>query len=326
MNHSTKGFFCIAASTVLFSTMEIALKQIAGDFNPVQLNFIRFSIGGLFLLPFTVSYLRRKGIRLKAIDLLFFLLTGFAGITVSMAFYQTALIETPASVVAVIFSCNPVFTAIFAALILKEKINVFTIFSAVLAAAGIIFIAAPFNISVSPVRGIVLTICGATAFSLYGVLGRTRSSRLGVMAVACFSFIAAGLEMLLFIFISHLSPAISFLNNTGLNIFTEIPVISGIKLINLPVLLYVSIFITGLGYTLYALAIRNTSAQAASSVFYIKPFLAAVLSYIILNEVIGLTTAVGIALISVGSIFTLIKPKRSDKGLSPVRMPERKAS
>ncbi len=313
MNHSTKGLFCIAASTVLFSTMEIALKQIAGDFNPVQLNFIRFTLGGLFLLPFTISYLRRKGIRIKAIDLLFFLLTGFAGITVSMAFYQTALIETPASVVAVIFSCNPVFTAIFAALILKEKINIFTIFSAVLAAAGIILIAAPFNNSASPVQGIVLTICGATAFSLYGVLGRTKSSRLGVMAVTCFSFIAAGLEMLILIFISHLSPAISLLHKAGLEIFTSIPITSGISLTNLPVLLYVSIFVTGLGYTLYALAIRNTSAQAASSVFYIKPFLAALLSYFILNEVTGFTTAVGIALISAGSVFTLIKPKKPAK-------------
>ena len=42
-----KGWMYIVISTILFSTMEIALKEIAGDFNPMQLTMTRFLAGGI---------------------------------------------------------------------------------------------------------------------------------------------------------------------------------------------------------------------------------------------------------------------------------------
>ena len=39
------GYLFIALATILFSTMEIALKLISADFHPMQLNFIRFNRG-----------------------------------------------------------------------------------------------------------------------------------------------------------------------------------------------------------------------------------------------------------------------------------------
>ena len=39
-----RGYLFIALATLFFSTMEIALKEVAGLFNPVQLNLTRFLI------------------------------------------------------------------------------------------------------------------------------------------------------------------------------------------------------------------------------------------------------------------------------------------
>ena len=50
-NGIEKGYWYVLVTTLLFSSMEIALKSIAGQFNPVQLNFSRFLVGGIFLLP-----------------------------------------------------------------------------------------------------------------------------------------------------------------------------------------------------------------------------------------------------------------------------------
>ena len=47
-----KGYMYITLTTLIFSTMEIALKLVSNNFNPIQLTFTRFFIGGLFLLPF----------------------------------------------------------------------------------------------------------------------------------------------------------------------------------------------------------------------------------------------------------------------------------
>ena len=38
--------------------MEVALKLISGQFNPIQLNFSRFLVGGLVLIPFAVRELK----------------------------------------------------------------------------------------------------------------------------------------------------------------------------------------------------------------------------------------------------------------------------
>ena len=79
-----KGFLYIVIPMFLFSSMEIALKIAGGQFNPVELNFIRFLIGGLALSPFAVLHLKKNGIKMSAYDLGRCALTGFVIVVVSM--------------------------------------------------------------------------------------------------------------------------------------------------------------------------------------------------------------------------------------------------
>ena len=53
-----RGYLYIAVTTLLFSSMEVALKLISGQFNPIQLNYSRFLVGGLVLIPFAVRELK----------------------------------------------------------------------------------------------------------------------------------------------------------------------------------------------------------------------------------------------------------------------------
>jgi len=114
-----KGYLYIALTTIIFSTMEIALKLVSGAFNPIQLTFTRFFIGGLFLIPFALSALRKKHSSISTSELRYFAFLGFLGTVVSMGLYQLAVQNTQASVVAVLFSCNPVFVTILAFFLLK---------------------------------------------------------------------------------------------------------------------------------------------------------------------------------------------------------------
>ena len=56
------GYVFILLATLFFSSMEVALKTVAYDFHPMQLNCTRFLIGGLLLLPFGLKSLKKKGI------------------------------------------------------------------------------------------------------------------------------------------------------------------------------------------------------------------------------------------------------------------------
>ena len=59
-----RGYLYIAVTTLLFSSMEVALKLISGQFNPIQLNFSRFVVGGLVLIPFAVRELKKRSLKL----------------------------------------------------------------------------------------------------------------------------------------------------------------------------------------------------------------------------------------------------------------------
>lgn len=300
-----KGYICIILSTVLFSTMEIALKISSSSFNPIQLTFLRFLIGSVVLLPPAVSSLKKRGCRLHLKDFAYFALLGFICVVVSMVLFQLAILYAPASVVAVLFSCNPVFVVLLAFLFLDEKISGAKIVSMVISLSGIIFVMDPAKMTVS-LEGIILTLLAAVTFAIYSVASRNRSNTYGGLAITCCSFIAGSVEMFILILISKIQPVSFVLSNAGFKIFADIPIVSGISLHNLIPLIYVGVFVTGLGYAFYLLAIELTNASTASFVFFIKPALAPLLSLIILKETLNATMIIGILLLIVGSSFSII--------------------
>jgi drug/metabolite transporter (DMT)-like permease len=306
MKANAKGYAYIALATVLFSSMEIALKTVAGVFNPLQLNFLRFTIGGLFLLPFAIASLRKRGASIASRDWAFFALSGLACVVVSMSLYQLAIQYCKASIVAILFSCNPAFVLPLAAIFLKERIRAFSVATMVASLAGMLCIVNPLGGSAEVGSlGLLLSVGSAIAFAVYGVMGKTRSGRIGGLATTAFSFLAGSLELLALIAASRIPALASALRGAGLGAFAEIPVFSGLSPAVLPVFAYISLCVTGLGFASYFMAIEETSASTAAIVFYIKPALAPVLALLILGEAIAPSTLAGIALIAAGSALSI---------------------
>jgi drug/metabolite transporter (DMT)-like permease len=315
-----RGYAYIAFATALFSSMEIALKTVAGRFGALQLNFLRFLIGGLFLLPFAFRSLKKRGVALRADDLGFFALSGFICVALSMTLYQLAIQYCKASIVAVLFSCNPVFMIPLAALFLKERIRGFTIASLAASVAGMVSIMNPFGIGADPGAssdlgtGIALTLGSAAVFAVYGVMGKARGGRMGGLASTAFSFLFGSAELLVLIALSHEPRIGGALRDIGLGAFAEIPIAAGLDLGVLPVFAYISLCVTGIGYAAYFMAIEASSAATASIVFYIKPALAPILAFAILGESIAPTTIAGIVLIATGSAIAFAGARRSARG------------
>ena len=304
------GYLYIAIATILFSTMEIALKTIAGRFNALQLNFLRFLIGGIFLLPFALASLKKRGAVIHARDWAFFALTGLTCVVVSMTLYQLAIQFCKASIVAILFSCNPVFILPLAAIFLKERIRGFTLASMLVSVAGMICIMNPFKLSATRI-GIALSLGSAAVFAVYGVMGKTRSLSIGGLATTAFSFIFGSVELLALILLTRVPAIGGVLKGAGLGAFADIPILAGLDLGILPLFAYISLCVTGIGYAAYFMAIEATSAATASLVFYIKPALAPLLALIILGESIAPTTIAGIALIVAGSAMSFLGLKRA---------------
>ncbi|NLL52199.1 MAG: EamA family transporter [Peptococcaceae bacterium] len=310
-----KGYIYIIITAILFSSMEIALKVVATDFNPVQLTFIRFFIGALILWPIARRKLQTRNMHLKAGDIKFFMLTGFICVVVSMTFYQLSILYCQASTVAVLFSCNPVFVVPLAFFMLKEKVTKLNILSIIVSIGGMVFILNPFQLESGDTRllGILFIIMAAITFAFYTVIGKSQSEQYGGLVATAYSFLFGSLEMLILILLSHVNIVATIFQASGLDIFAQIPLLKGISWQTLPLIIYISVFVTGLGYTSYFLAMENTSAVTASVVFFIKPALAPILALILIHESIGFNTLGGIIFILLGSSLTFIANSRNAK-------------
>lgn len=300
-----RAYIFIALATVLFSSMEITLKGIAGQMNPVQITVTRFLIGGVALLPLARSMLEKHHEHLDLMALVNFAWLGFIGIVVSMTLFQLSVSFAPASVVAVLFSCNPVFVMIFAMLLLHLRIRRKDIVSLVFECLGILLLITPWNLTLS-MRGICLIAFSTMTFALYGVLGKTMCARYSGIVVTCGSFLLASAEMLLLCALSHVPGVVLWLVAHDLASFADIPLLSGYTADNIWTVLYVGIGVTGVGYASYFMAMEVSSPVMASLVFFFKPVLAPILAWLILSEPIPLTMICGIALILLGSFAALL--------------------
>ena len=308
MSNKQKGLLCIALTTVLFSLMEIALKSVSGSFHPFQINFTRFFIGGLVLLPFALKKLRERGSdapKLNASALLYMAGLGFLGIFISMTFYQLSVMHTDASVVAILFSSNPLFVMVFAALLLSEPIRKHNIAALALELLGILVIVSPWNMRLDPF-GVLFVLLAVLTFALYSVLGKKMGTQFGVIPNTCFGFLFGSVEMMIVAAMTHIPAIAAFLQTTPLHDFANIPFFSGYSLEILPGFLFVCIGVTGIGYASYFAAMEYTSASMASVIFFLKPILSPIFAAILISEVIPVNRIIGIAIIFCASMVNLL--------------------
>lgn len=287
----------IIISAVFFSTMEVVLKIAASGLDPFQMTFTRFFWGGLVLFPFALKELKRRNIKLSMGDYTYFMILGILGILFSMTFFQFGVIYTKASTAAVVFCINPMFTMIFAHFIAGEKITAKKGIALIISLAGLIFIMNPFNMdSGENFKGILFSLTSAVFFGIYSAYGKRRIGKYGGIAQTSISFIIGSLILMCML------------------LFIGRPIISGITIDNIVLVIYVSIFVTGIGYFAYFKAMEKSNAVFASLVFFVKPALAPIFAVLILSESITWNVIIGILLILIGSYITLGTGKLLEKG------------
>ncbi len=291
----------VLITALCFATLEPVSGQIAADINPAVMTAIRFVIGGIILLPFAVSTIKKQNVVINSKTILILFLLSILLIGTSMVPLQYAVLEAKkanlsTAVVAIIFCCNSVFTAIFSSIILKEKIPVKSWIGIFLCLVGIV-VSSNITSGVGVVS-IALALLSAITMGLYTVISKKFIKTVPGVVQNSLSFIMGGLALGLILLIS------------GINIIPS----SGDCAINWGVLAYLGVIVTGVGYAAFFKAIEFGSATIASSAFLIKPILApfaAVLISLIFTgkiETIKWYVWVAIPLVFVGSVL-MMKPK-----------------
>lgn len=305
MNRSRSGYIFIVLCAVIFSTMEVMLKTVHGVFAPMQITCLRFLVGGVLLIPFAVRSIRKKNAVLTRKDLGFFACAGFLCVVIAMSLYQMSVTYTRASIVAVIFSCNPIFVTMLAHFLLHEEIHKNHIIALILELTAALIIIDPIHASLDP-TGALLAILSAAMFSFYSVFGKKRTPRFGGIAVTCLSFLFGATELVALLLFGRTAAGASLYGAMGLKIFIDVPLFENIPLSALPALLYICCINSAAGFVCHMMAMEKTSAQEASLIFFLKPIIAPIFALIFLKEEIPLNMIVGIVCFLAGSLCAIL--------------------
>lgn len=276
--------------------MEVALKLAGSALDPLQLTFLRFTGGGIVLLPFGVAEMRRKGARLTPGLLGYYLLLGTLCVPLSMVLFQYGILYSNAATAAVLFCTNPIATAVLAHFFAKDdKLTKGKVLSVLITIPGILLMIRPWDLMPgNTIHGALLSIGAGVLFSLYGVLGTRSIQKAGPFTQTAMSFLL-GAAVLLAVLIA-----------------TGRPVTHGV-IDEMPLVLYTAVVVSGVGYLTYFFVIKHANATTASIIFLLKPAIAPVIAVVVLGERISWNMVAGIVLILAASGAILAEKRRDSK-------------
>ncbi|MFA5687957.1 MAG: EamA family transporter [Kiritimatiellales bacterium] len=290
-----RGLLALLAGMTLFSTIEVASKimqkrgAIAGN-SPLWIATLRFLITGVILLLPSVHMLRRRSIKPARSDVIVLAGLGLIGVTVMSGFFHLAILYLPANAAALVFSCNPVFVVIFAALILNEKMTLQKTGAALLCIIGTGVLAIGKTAGISP-RGIMLMIIALAAFAVYTVLFKKVTPRYGALPIAGLAALAGGIFLI---------PVALGFEGFPLFFFGTADWVG---------ILYLALAGTALAYFLFIYGIGQVEAGIGAMSFFLKPFLAALFARLLLGENLTPPMLAGGTFILAGMAAALRKKK-----------------
>ena len=288
-----KAIISVLITALMFATLEPVSSQITGVVHPAAMTAIRFIIGGLILLPFAIGYIKKNGLKLSFKDFLKIGALSILFICISMVLLQYGVAAaknagTSPAVVAIIFSGNSVFTLLLSAIFLKEKLTPKKIFGVALCLVGII-ICSDITSGVS-LWSSLMALSAAISFSIYTIISKKLIARIGGVVLNCFSFLIGGGILALFLLII----GVDFIN------------VSSFSLGAFGILLYLAVFVTGVGYTAYLKAIEYGTATVASLAFFVKPILTPIVCLILLGTPVSLNVIISLFFVAAGSYYVMV--------------------
>ena len=272
----------------------ISTKILLNDFSPVEILFTRFLLGLILLF---IIYPKNNKIYNKKEEILF-ALTGLTGVTLYYLFENIALNYSLASNVGILVAIGPLFTGIFANLILKEKLktNFFIGFIFAIIGIAVITFNGKFILKINPI-GDMFAILAAIMWGIYSVLVK-KVSDLGHNSI----LITKKTFMYGIIFMIPIMFFMGF----------DININDYFKPINLINFLFLSFIACTLCFITWAYATKILGAVKTNTYIYFIPIVTLIASKIVLDENITVFALIGIILILLGVIIseTDILPKK----------------
>jgi drug/metabolite transporter (DMT)-like permease len=129
----------------MWATQVPVIRLIGDAYGPITIAFVPMILSTLIFLPVLWMENKKRGVKMKWRwrDLKYFVIPGLVGVFLMQYLYTVGSQKTLAANAGIITLTIPVIVAIFASLMLQEKLNIIRILSFVLAIGGVILTSLP---------------------------------------------------------------------------------------------------------------------------------------------------------------------------------------
>jgi drug/metabolite transporter (DMT)-like permease len=283
MKETLKGAFFVIGAMLIFALFGVALRLI--DLPSIVFVFFMFLISGLVLFGYTY-YKDRKIPAMKNFIWLLILLGGLN--ILNNFFYFQAFKLTTISNAVLTHYIAPIFVALFAPLLLKEKIEKITIIALVFSIVGIYLVVSnDLSFYGEDFAGIMYGVGSGIMYAFVIILVKHLSNKISALTINTYQSISGAVLLLPYILI--LGPPIQFKTLSLLVLFA---LVFGI-----------------LATLMYMFGLKRIKSQHAATLSYIEPTAAIAYGFLFFSEVPTLNTLLGGGIILVGSYLIIKREK-----------------
>jgi len=282
-----KGYLKIAIAAVIWGSIGPVVRLI--DLPVPLIVFFRVAFASLAILIYIVT--QRKAERLAVGKNIYLLVLMGALLALSwVSFFNSINLVTVANAVLITYTA-PIFIAVLAPFLLKEKLEKNTGIMLLLSFIGIIFITTPSAISpgTRELAGIGWAFVSALTYTALVIIAKLLTARVSVLAMIFYEELVGAII---------LSPTI-FIYEFSLSQQT------------LLTLLFLGAVQTAFAAALYLSGLRDVTAQQANIFTYLDPVSAIIFAALILGELPGVNTVIGgVLIITSGLVVVYINRVR----------------
>jgi drug/metabolite transporter (DMT)-like permease len=299
ISYAKKYFSLIILLPIIFWAFAFPFIKIGlEELSPINLTILRlFTTCGVFLV--FLVFFPKKFTPIRRKDILPIFLLGFFGLVVYHLGLNYGELYISPSVASLIIATIPVFTVIFATLLLKEKVTKKIAIGVPLSLSGVVIISLT-GTSGNPFEVVYLFAALAVLISAfvgagYTIAGKKLLQRYSALSLTVYAFLFGSLGLLPF-FSSSLITETTALSWTGWG-----------------AVLFLALLPTVIGYILWYVALEIKTASEISVFLYFIPVLSTIISYFLFQEPITLLFIFGGALVIGGLIIVNMKKSNSEK-------------
>lgn len=298
-----RDWFLVIVVNFMWATQVPVIRLIGDRVGPMNLAFVPMLVSTLMFLPFlwAENRKRKRSERRTWKDLRYFIIPGLIGVFLMQYLYTVGSTRTLASNAGIITLTIPVLVALFASILLKEKLNIVRILGFVIALAGVLLTSLPDLQSASFSQGsfftgnlIFLVACAFAAFfNTYSKLLVDKGFTELEILVYC-SLVGSIASIPLLIWVEPLSIS-KIIHSDNIVIFG---------------LLELSFIVYGISMLLFFYILKRMDVTQAILGNYLLPFFIALLGIILLNEKITATMIIGGIIIFAGTLMVTVYEKQ----------------